>query len=341
MSIAVVESLVDKLRSGQFSDAITAAQRASDMQQEQMCLRPDGTVKKADPHTAFVSPEPLVAERHDPEDELKKLREARKAQLQKESLWKKQGHGSLQELADEKAFVETIAPHERALLLLDDGRSVAGEECRKALGRLARKHLETQFCWLPADRAFFLTQMVDLEALPTIFALSYGEVVRPSAEKLKAIEELKAAIRAAANKPKPKRKETEELVLFCQCVKSLAGGSEIFSQIKDILPRIGENHLGPLMGIKRPAPRPVVQKPSAPPVATANRVIGRVKSYNTRKGFGFITVPDFPRDIFVYNSHLIGRIGLLAGETVSFDLVVEGGRPQARNARGLPDCFVV
>ena len=28
--------------------------------------------------------------------------------------------------------METIAPHERALLLLDDGRSVAGEECRKA-----------------------------------------------------------------------------------------------------------------------------------------------------------------------------------------------------------------
>ena len=59
----------------------------------------------------------------------------------------------------------------------------------------------------------------------------------------------------------------------------------------------------------------------------ANRVIGKVKSYNTRKGkmptaqanartrssqqpgFGFITVPDFGRDIFVYNSHLIGRIG--------------------------------
>lgn len=91
-------------------------------------------------------------------------------------------------------------------------------------------------------------------------------------------------------------------------------------------------------------------------------------------------VPGFARDIFVYNSHLIGRIGhelqqlyfdfdvpkavgttcypespslvmeaqgrvfkpalqarpawqgLLAGEAVVFDLVVEGGRPQARNA---------
>ncbi|CAE7923082.1 sec14 [Symbiodinium sp. KB8] len=156
--------------------------------------------------------------------------------------------------------------------------------------------------------------------------------LRPSAEKLKAIEELKAAIRAAAAKPKAKRKETEELLLFCQCVKSLAGSSEICVQLKEILPRIGETHLVPLMGIKRPAPRPV-EKPSVP--VTANRAVGRVKSYNTRKGFGFITVPDFGRDIFVYNSHLIGRIGLLAGETVSFDLIVEGGRPQARNVKVL------
>ena len=175
--VDAVESLVDKLRSGQFSDAVSAAQRANDMQ-DQMCLKADGTVKKADPLSAFVAPDPRQLGSVDADDELKMLREARKLQLQKETLWKKQGHGALQELADEKAFVETIAPHERALLLLDDGRSAAGEECRKALGRFARKHLETQFCWLPADRAFFLTQMVDLEALPTIFALSYGEVVR-------------------------------------------------------------------------------------------------------------------------------------------------------------------
>eukprot|EP00438_Fugacium_kawagutii_P001705 Skav202847 [mRNA] locus=scaffold2311:33361:33792:+ [translate_table: standard] len=89
-----------------------------------------------------------------------------------------QGHGSLRELVSEKEFVETIAPHERALVLLDDGAASAGEVCRKVLGRLASKHLETQFCWLPAERAFFLTQMVDLQGLPTIFVLSYGEVTR-------------------------------------------------------------------------------------------------------------------------------------------------------------------
>lgn len=157
----------------------------------------------------------------------------------------------------------------------------------------------------------------------------------PSAEKIKAIEELKAAIKAAAAKPKAKKPETEELVGLCQCVKNLAGSSEIFAKVKEILPKIGESHLVPLMGIKRAPPRPQRPAPveAKPKASSSQRVMGRVKSYNTRKGFGFIMVPEFPRDVFVYNSHLIGRIGLLAGEAVVFDLVVEGGRPQARNVK--------
>lgn len=172
-----LESLTDKLRSGEFSEAIAAAQRATEQTQgAQLCLQADGGVKRADPHYAFVGSE--AAAPVDEEDELMRLRRERKAQLQKESVWKKQGHGSLRELVSETEFVETIAPHERALVLLDDGAASAGEVCRKVLGRLASKHLEAQFCWLPAERAFFLTQMIDLQGLPTIFVLRYGEVTR-------------------------------------------------------------------------------------------------------------------------------------------------------------------
>ena len=124
--------------------------KASERQGE-LCVTLEGTVKRADPYVAFVKPE--VAE--DEEDELMRLRRERKAQLQQESVWKKQGHGSLRELADEKEFVQTIAPHERALVLLDDGRSSAGEVCRKVLGRLASKHLEAQFCSLAKWRFIF------------------------------------------------------------------------------------------------------------------------------------------------------------------------------------------
>lgn len=81
-----LESLTDKLRSGEFSDAIAAAQRATE-QQGQLCLQPNGGVKRADPHSAFVAVEAAPEE----EDELMRLRRERKAQLQKESVWKKQG----------------------------------------------------------------------------------------------------------------------------------------------------------------------------------------------------------------------------------------------------------
>ena len=85
-----LESLTDKLRSGEFSAAIAAAQRATEPTQgAQLCLQADGGVKRADPHYAFVGSE--AAAPVDEEDELMRLRRERKAQLQKESVWKKQG----------------------------------------------------------------------------------------------------------------------------------------------------------------------------------------------------------------------------------------------------------
>ena len=85
-----LESLTDKLRSGEFSEAIAAAQRATEQteQTSQLCLQADGGVKRADPHYAFVGVETAPV---DEEDELTRLRRERKAQLQKESVWKKQG----------------------------------------------------------------------------------------------------------------------------------------------------------------------------------------------------------------------------------------------------------
>lgn len=67
---------------------------------------------------------------------------------------------------------------------------------------------------------------------------------------------------------------------------------------------------------------------------------GHVKTYSTRKGFGFITSDELASicgDIFVYNTHLVGRIGLIPGEKVEFVLFYDPVtlRPQARNVRVL------
>eukprot|EP00414_Alexandrium_minutum_P003851 CAMPEP_0113818336 /NCGR_PEP_ID=MMETSP0328-20130328/189_1 /TAXON_ID=39455 /ORGANISM="Alexandrium minutum" /LENGTH=233 /DNA_ID=CAMNT_0000786271 /DNA_START=65 /DNA_END=766 /DNA_ORIENTATION=+ /assembly_acc=CAM_ASM_000350 len=167
------EALADKLRSGEYGDVVTTAQKAAEAQ---LCLQSGGGITKADPYTAFAGLAQAQAPLEDPDDELRRIREARKAQLRDEHAWRRQGHGQLRELANEREFIEAIKPHERAVVLLDDGRSAAADDVNCALTKIAKAHLEAQFCRLSADRAFFLTQMVELEGLPTLFLLRNGEV---------------------------------------------------------------------------------------------------------------------------------------------------------------------
>mmetsp|Transcript_60931 Transcript_60931/g.132169 ORF Transcript_60931/g.132169 Transcript_60931/m.132169 type:complete len:221 (-) Transcript_60931:126-788(-) len=168
------EALIDQLRGGDFGDVLAAASSASEAQ---LCVKPDGGVGKADPHKAFVGGQaPQVEESAD--DELRRLREARLAQIKEESTWRQQGHGKLRELVDEHEFVEAIRPHARAIVLLDDGRPGAGEQVHEALVKLAKVHLEAQFLRLHSERAYWLTEMVDLEGFPAVFVLRDGQVTR-------------------------------------------------------------------------------------------------------------------------------------------------------------------
>ena len=43
----------------------------------------------------------------------------------------------------------------------------------------------------------------------------------------------------------------------------------------------------------------------------------------------FIVCDDVQQDIFVYQTHLVGRIALQQGEMVTFDYVMDNNRPQA------------
>lgn len=186
------EGLVDKLRGGDYGDLIASAQKGHHAQQaaaEMMAAKANGPatdlcvtergVVQADPHTAFYKgPAPQSNYDDDKisyEDDLKKMRAARIKEMQDEKRWKKLGHGELRELEDEKEFLFAIRPHERAVVLLDDGRP-AGADVQQALVRLAKRHVETQFCRLPAGKAFFLTQMVELEGLPAVFIVEEGKV---------------------------------------------------------------------------------------------------------------------------------------------------------------------
>jgi CspA family cold shock protein len=72
-------------------------------------------------------------------------------------------------------------------------------------------------------------------------------------------------------------------------------------------------------------PRTIVQQ--------STNMVGKVKTYNSSKRFGFIMCDDVQQDIFVYQTHLVGRIALQQGEMVTFDYVIDNNRPQARNVR--------
>lgn len=74
-------------------------------------------------------------------------------------------------------------------------------------------------------------------------------------------------------------------------------------------------------------------------VIIAGRVIGTVKWYNFKNGFGFVTRNDNNQDIFVHRSgiqHLNSNSqpGLDDGEPVEFDIVQEGNRLIAINVTG-------
>jgi CspA family cold shock protein len=72
-------------------------------------------------------------------------------------------------------------------------------------------------------------------------------------------------------------------------------------------------------------PRQIVQQ--------STNMVGKVKTYNSSKRFGFIVCDEIQQDIFVYQTHLVGRIALQQGEMVTFDYVMDNNRPQARNVR--------
>jgi CspA family cold shock protein len=61
--------------------------------------------------------------------------------------------------------------------------------------------------------------------------------------------------------------------------------------------------------------------------------VGKVKFFNTQKGFGFIQPDDGSRDVFVHIS-AVERAGLgtlVEGQKVSYDLVTERGKQAAGN----------
>ena len=61
--------------------------------------------------------------------------------------------------------------------------------------------------------------------------------------------------------------------------------------------------------------------------------VGTVKFFNTQKGFGFIKPNDGGADVFVHVSAVerAGMRGLVEGQKISYEIVVERGKSAASN----------
>jgi len=63
--------------------------------------------------------------------------------------------------------------------------------------------------------------------------------------------------------------------------------------------------------------------------------VGKVKFFNTTKGYGFIQPEDGSKDVFVHISAVerAGLGSLQEGQRVSFDVSMERGKPAATNLK--------
>lgn len=105
-------------------------------------------------------------------DDLQRIRQDRlkemKKQAERKEQWKQIGHGKYEELKDEKEFFEEQKKSERFVCHFYRESTFRCKIVDKHLEAIARKHIETRFVKIDAERSMWLAQRLKIKVLPTL-----------------------------------------------------------------------------------------------------------------------------------------------------------------------------
>ncbi len=113
------------------------------------------------------------------EDELENMRRRRLEQMRRmaadKQKWAAQGHGEYRELHDQKQFFDELKKEARAVIHFYRPETRRCEVVDRHLNLLARKHIETRFIRVNAERMPFVSERLKIWALPTIVLVKEGK----------------------------------------------------------------------------------------------------------------------------------------------------------------------
>jgi len=112
-------------------------------------------------------------------DDLDAIRRERMAQMKKRQSkrqeWIQNGHGDYTELYEEKEFFETTKKSENVVCHFYRDQFDRCKIVDKHLSILAKKHIETKFVKINAEKAPFLTERLKIRVLPSMCLVKNGK----------------------------------------------------------------------------------------------------------------------------------------------------------------------
>lgn len=106
-------------------------------------------------------------------DRLKEL----KALQNKRQEWIQNGHGSYEQLAEEKMFFEIVKKSERVIIHFFTPTNTRSPIVDMHLKILAPKHVETKFASLNAEKCPFLAEKLRIKVIPTLVCIKNTTMV--------------------------------------------------------------------------------------------------------------------------------------------------------------------